>query len=934
MRLAITAILLSLSLLIGQALPSAYYTMPKADSRHNTRTSSIAIRPLNSTDTDIRLDVSGSVSGAIAGRQQLARDGQTTLFTPFQPFTPDEMVTVQISHGGENSSFSFHVSAFSDPPNPYALIPELRERYLRKDKTTSATKKGAFPAITVDVYDEERVGEGHIYMAVASEVEGIGYYLMLLNNDGTPFFSRALSDDYAYDFKQQEKTGLYSYAQFIEHHSYTGGGNVIHMVMDASFTVIDSFQMGNGYVAEAHDFQMLANGHVLLFGYYLTPYDMSQRFAGGYPNALISGGIVQELDEDKNVVFQWRSWDYYDFDTYEFNPRFVTREIVSEFHLNTINLDTDNNIFLATPQWTKKISRRNGDILWHLGGNENEFSFTGIDSIEAVDHFGGHAFHRLANGNVLVFDNGDRQGKRTSRVHEYSLDEERKMASWVWTYAPDTLISSWHRGNAQRLPNGNTLIGWGGPRGGDHIPAVTEVTAAGEKVYELSFDDPGIESYRAFRFPFNDGQPVEEVVEAEVSPGGDYIFMAGDRDTGVRIRVMSLEGSGYNEIRLKTYAHGPRKPQFLGKSPRLLAEKIEIEQFGLDAFRFEVKFHSDLFQIETPEVATIYRRQFPGSGAFTALPTAYNPVQKIISAETEVTGEFIIGWPDLSSLTLAPRLLQPIDSAEVNQELPVYFEWNPLGYSNEYDLVVATDMDFANIVHSASFVTSAFREVTELDAATRYYWRVKSYNDVGESEWSATRTLLTVPPALQLTFPAEAAELQVGLDYFIQWQDNITEDVVLRLRPSSATTATILDTTTSNGAYRWSIAADAGLGEYYLAIASSAQSDLRDSLEITLIDTITTVAAVGLPGDFALEQNYPNPFNPTTSIRFRLPQSQQLRLMVFNMRGQHVATLAQGVYPAGQHEVFFSAENLATGIYIYRLQSAGFSAAKKMLLIK
>ena len=259
---------------------------------------------------------------------------------------------------------------------------------------------------TVHTYKTGETGQGYIFLSVSTDVEGTGYYVFMIDDEGQPLNYKKLDHDYAYDFKVQPN-GLLSYAQFLSHHTYTGGGNCIHMVIDENMNVVDSFQLKNGYIAEAHDFQLLPNGHALAFGYYLTQMDLSDIVEGGYPNALVSGGIVQEFDQDKNVVWQWRSWDHYDPENYDLGRR-AANQTVSLFHLNTINLDTDDNLILATPSWTKKIDRKTGEILWHLGGTENEFSFVGVDSLEGVGDVTGHAFYRLENGNYLIYDNSPR----------------------------------------------------------------------------------------------------------------------------------------------------------------------------------------------------------------------------------------------------------------------------------------------------------------------------------------------------------------------------------------------------------------------------------------------------------------------------------------------------------------------------------------------
>ncbi len=91
---------------------------------------------------------------------------------------------------------------------------------------------------------------------------------------------------------------------------------------------------------------------------------------------------------------------------------------------------------------------------------------------------------------------------------------------------------------------------------------------------------------------------------------------------------------------------------------------------------------------------------------------------------------------------------------------------------------------------------------------------------------------------------------------------------------------------------------------------------------------------VEAPAIFALDQNYPNPFNPTTSIKYSIPQDRHVRLNVYNLLGQNVATLVNSIQKAGQHEVNFDASNLASGVYFYKLEAGTNTSIKKMLLMK
>ncbi|MGA2622839.1 MAG: YCF48-related protein [Bacteroidota bacterium] len=96
-----------------------------------------------------------------------------------------------------------------------------------------------------------------------------------------------------------------------------------------------------------------------------------------------------------------------------------------------------------------------------------------------------------------------------------------------------------------------------------------------------------------------------------------------------------------------------------------------------------------------------------------------------------------------------------------------------------------------------------------------------------------------------------------------------------------------------------------------------------------------------LPKEFALEQNFPNPFNPTTTFRYALPEGAKVRLRIYNLLGQEVKTIVDGVQEAGYHSVEWSASAMASGIYFYRLNAVSlseplrsFAEVRKMLLLK
>ena len=91
---------------------------------------------------------------------------------------------------------------------------------------------------------------------------------------------------------------------------------------------------------------------------------------------------------------------------------------------------------------------------------------------------------------------------------------------------------------------------------------------------------------------------------------------------------------------------------------------------------------------------------------------------------------------------------------------------------------------------------------------------------------------------------------------------------------------------------------------------------------------------VELPIEYSLEQNYPNPFNPSTTIKYSIPEEGIVKLAVYNMLGEEVATIVNASQKAGRYEVNFNATGLSSGVYVYRIEAANFTASKKLMLMK
>ncbi len=120
--------------------------------------------------------------------------------------------------------------------------------------------------------------------------------------------------------------------------------------------------------------------------------------------------------------------------------------------------------------------------------------------------------------------------------------------------------------------------------------------------------------------------------------------------------------------------------------------------------------------------------------------------------------------------------------------------------------------------------------------------------------------------------------------------------------------------------------------EQNIAVNNSNLNNINFFLQPTFIKIISSTD--NTPKSYKLNQNYPNPFNPVTNIRFDIPKSSFVKLIVYNVTGKQTGVLINEIKSAGSYEVDFNAGSLSSGIYFYRLETDEFIDTKKMIVIK
>jgi hypothetical protein len=936
------------------------YIFPKPNSEFLRKETSIIVRPGGNLDSRVLEGHSvfrlvGSKSGIHEGQTIVSDDKKTIVFKPLEAFEQGERVTVTVNDGIrlENGqrlkgmTFSFIVQSDRVPDLERSLVAESstgvpgdRISEPLPSRALSDTLPADFPLIRIDSLNNP--APGNVFLANFGAVGGVAptaNYLLILDNAGKPVSYKRVSPvatTFAYNFTTQPN-GLVSYVE------KTLTTSTVR-VLDTTLSVVESYQGGNGYNGDIADFRIMPNGHVFLLMYDWQIVDMSKIVAGGNPGANVAEAVIQELDLERNVVFQWRSLDYIPITDAYVDSLASTIDYI---HANGFEFEKDGGILLSSRHLSEitKINGSTGDIIWRLGGKRNQFRFVGELENNKPNYFSfQHDVSRLANGNILLFDNGNQHTPQFSRVVEYSLDEETKVATFIWDYRHRPDIFSSANGSAQRLPNGNTFIGWGNA-GLTGLTSVTEVHPDKSIAFELTLTK-GQRSWRAYRFPWKQS-PVVASFTREVLQGNTYSFndTTDARRTGVRISFDLLQPIFYNIATVDKYATSSFRPQFTGKAPRTAASRFVLSRYGMTSFNANIMFDVTLLKdIPDPNTVNVYRRDSVGSGIFSVLPTYYNPATKELTSSTSRFGEFIFGWDDSDTTARPPVLLAPANRDSVNQLVPQVLSWSPKGYAARFQIQVATDSLFQTLILNDSVLTVATDAVKNLKPRSPYFWRVRAFNGLYRSAWSAVWSFTVVPPYIAVLSPKDKESWQRGKSYYIVWHSNIAENVRIDLYRNGIRSLMIKDSVANVGSYVWTILPSLPVDTAYsFRIRSVADTLLFGFSSRTFaVSPSSGVAERGElpPLDFQLSQNYPNPFNPSTTIQYHLPARSRVRLEIYNLLGQRVALLAESERPAGVHTIVWKAMT-AAGVYFCCLEATAldnptnkFLQVQKLVLLR
>lgn len=383
---------------------------------------------------------------------------------------------------------------------------------------------------------------------------------------------------------------------------------------------------------------------------------------------------------------------------------------------------------------------------------------------------------------------------------------------------------------------------------------------------------------------------------------------------------------------------------------------------GIEGYEITLADNSSFTSSQTAVVAGVSTTSYAVANALDWATTYYwrvTPCESVSGAtctntvvpQASSTGVFATAGQTGS---LTPILSNPTNEA-VTPTTTVTFSWYVNGsllpldhYELQYSLTQS--FDDPNFASTVTPLTAQQHVVADLLPGATYHWRVKACTDVAGTSCSASATRTFVTPAGTHAVqpatgsPVAGVRLRTAsptLSWFTPTvsQSALTYELEYGRRPDLSD-ATVLPTITNAqaelanlapGRYYWRVRSQNAAGEYSLY----SPIGVFETLTATSMDA----AGEELPQTAVLHSNYPNPFNPSTTITYEVASAMPVAVRVYDLLGRHVQTLVDGVVSAGRHTVTWDGrdaaqQTVASGVYIYRLETQGQTESRTMLLLK
>jgi Arylsulfotransferase (ASST) len=449
--------------------------------------------------------VTGSRSGAHAGRLIAYSQGDGASFVPTRPFTAGELVTVHavLSEAGKTTplAWSFTV-AVPDAPGSSSVTESTRVSSApvpapKEFQSFYSRPELRPPDLTVS--PKAQTATGDLFLAPYS---GVGQYgPMILDEHGNLVWFKPLSPagTRAADFRVQSYEGKPVLTWWQDPLIADGSRTAGEVIANSAYQTIAVIRAGNGYQPDLHEFQITPQGTALITVY--DAIDCNLSSVGGPKDGAVADTLLQEIDLKTGLVmYEWHSLDHVPLRySYASAAHASRQEPYDYFHINSIDTEQNGDLLVsARNTWAAyDVDPKTGQLRWELGGRHSSFKL-GPGAATAWQHDA----RQQPNGAITFFDNGAfPQVHPQSRAIELELDPATMTATLVRSYEHQNPLVAGSQGNVQALENGDWMVGWG------QAGYLSEVTPTGQVLFNAHLP-PDWESYRTYVLPWT-GQPAE-----------------------------------------------------------------------------------------------------------------------------------------------------------------------------------------------------------------------------------------------------------------------------------------------------------------------------------------------------------------------------------------------------------------------------------------
>jgi Arylsulfotransferase (ASST) len=460
------------------------------------------------------VEVSGSSSGAHAGRLRSYTQGDGASFVPSTPFSAGETVTVRVTVAGHATSYAFTVAQ----PNPIghpALASEAAGKPSEVQRFHSRPDLEP-PTLAVTTPASLATAPGYV---MATPYSGPGQDgPMIFDNSGQVVWFDPVPHGFEATNLQVQQLGSKPVLTWWQGYIPPQGfGEGVEMIADSTYHV-SQVKAGNGYLADLHDFRLTSRGTALLTVFDPIRCDLSS--VGGSRSAAVTDGVLQEVDLATGLVRrEWHSIDHVAMSESVASAHSSSYEWPFDyFHINSIDLHSDGTILISARNTSALyvLDGRSGQIVERIGGKHSSVKL-GSGAATAYQHDA----TLQPNGQISVFDNG-----AVPKVHPQSrgilldVNSHARTDTLVAQFVHPKPLSSGSQGNIQGLAGGDYFVGWG-PE-----PYFSEFSPSGQLLFDVHM--PGTDqSYRGYRFPWVGAPTSLPSVAAVTTSAGSQTGAAG-----------------------------------------------------------------------------------------------------------------------------------------------------------------------------------------------------------------------------------------------------------------------------------------------------------------------------------------------------------------------------------------------------------------------